>query len=287
MAFKYKTKKRPSPMQLAVTSFAAGAAQGVAGASEQALKRETANKTSRDKAAQKWMSIGKSMYGEAKQEAYRVSVALTYNKMSEDDAFEIMAQYMSDESSFVKLEEPKEVERKTAKGVDNRLRYTDTGELVFTGIEAPEEAPEPIRTDIKREKGVKVTYNVYEDDTGKEYSLKVKTEEPKPEAPKQPGQLSKPQRYVDPSGNAVWVQFRDGNPYDYNDKGPIEAKDFVELSRLDVGELPDVAQAEADRLIDRLNDPYIGDEEIKDTQAQYEALMKKYSGGTITIQGLF
>jgi hypothetical protein len=107
MAFKYKTKKRPSPMQLAVTSFAAGAAQGVAGASEQALKRETANKTSRDKAAQKWMSIGKSMYGEAKQEAYRVSVALTYNKMSEDDAFEIMAQYMSDESSFVKLEEPK------------------------------------------------------------------------------------------------------------------------------------------------------------------------------------
>lgn len=108
MAFKYKTKKRPSPMQLAVTSFAAGAAQGVAGASEQALKRETANKTSRDKASQKWLSMAKSFIDpKAKGEAYRVGMALIYGKMTEDEAFEIMSPFMSDESSFVKLEEPK------------------------------------------------------------------------------------------------------------------------------------------------------------------------------------
>jgi len=114
MAFKYKTKKRPSPMQLAVTSFAAGAAQGVAGAAEQALKRETANKTSRDKASQKWLSMAKSFVdSKAKSEAYRVGMALIYGKMTEDEAFEIMSPFMSDESSFVQPEAPEDIRKKS------------------------------------------------------------------------------------------------------------------------------------------------------------------------------
>jgi hypothetical protein len=204
MAFKYKTKKRPSPMQLAVTSFAAGAAQGVAGAAEQALKRETANKTSRDKASQKWLSMAKSFVDpKAKSEAYRVGMALIYGKMTEDEAFEIMSPLMSAESSFVKPEEPKllsdekklminqikfysekttDPNRKAdlidlhGKLLGDEITPDEAKEILTTSglisgpsgtvpgafepvVEEPE-APEPIRTDIKREKGVKVTYNV-------------------------------------------------------------------------------------------------------------------------------
>jgi len=305
MAFKFKTKKRPSALQLAVTSFAAGAAQGVAGASEQALKREAANKTSREKASQKWLSMAKS-FGDpkAKSEAYRVGMALIYGKMTEDEAFEIMSSYMNDESSFVKPEEPKLLSdekklminqikfySKETTDLNRKADLIDLHGKVLGDEVTPSEAKEILTTSGLIAGEVTTPAGVVTEREGVEEIAVPATTVPgafEPEAEEPVGQLSKPQRYVDASNNPVWIQFRGGDPYDFSTKAKIAPERFTQLAPLKVGDIPENVKYQLDELLAIIDDPFAGEEKRKGAMGQFDQLMSPYvSGGKIVIQDLF